>query len=92
MDGCNGFLSSRRGLCRRRKDKNIWDEFTHTEGKITDKSTGDLACDHYHKYKEDVRMMADLGLKAYRFSLSWVRIIPEGTGQINQKGIDFTII
>lgn len=71
------------------KGKNIWDEFTHTEGKITDKSTGDVACDHYHKYKEDVQMMADLGLKAYRFSLCWSRIIPDGTGQINQKGIGF---
>lgn len=71
------------------KGRNIWDEFTHTEGKITDKSTGDIACDHYHRYKEDVRLMSELGLKAYRFSIAWSRILPDGTGEINQKGIDF---
>lgn len=71
------------------KGRNIWDEFTHTEGKITDKSTGDIACDHYHRYKEDVRLMSELGLKAYRFSIAWSRILPDGTGKINQRGIDF---
>lgn len=71
------------------KGRNIWDEFTHTEGKITDKSTGDIACDHYHRYKEDVRLMSELGLKAYRFSIAWSRILPDGTGEINQRGIDF---
>lgn len=71
------------------KGRNIWDEFTHTEGKITDKSTGDIACDHYHRYKEDVKLMAELGIKAYRFSVSWSRILPDGTGEVNQKGIDF---
>ena len=70
------------------KGRNIWDEFTHTEGKITDKSTGDIACDHYHRYKEDVRLMSELGLKAYRFSIAWSRILPDGTGEINQRGID----
>ena len=52
------------------KGRNIWDEFTHTEGKIIDESTGDIACDHYHRYKEDVRLMSELGLKAYRFSIA----------------------
>lgn len=71
------------------KGPNIWDEFTHQPGKIDDKSTGDIACNHYHNYKEDVKLMAACGLKAYRFSISWSRIFPEGTGQVNQKGIDF---
>ncbi|MCQ2587122.1 MAG: GH1 family beta-glucosidase [Treponema sp.] len=71
------------------KGMNIWDEFTHQPGKISDKSTGDIACDHYHHYKEDVKMMADLGLKAYRFSISWARVIPEGTGKVNPEGIKF---
>lgn len=71
------------------KGRNIWDEFTHTDGKISDKSTGDIACDHYHRYKEDVKLMAELGIKAYRFSVSWSRILPDGTGEVNQKGIDF---
>ena len=71
------------------KGRNIWDEFTHIEGKISDSSTGDIACDHYHRYKEDVRLMAELGIKAYRFSISWSRILSDGTGEVNQKGIDF---
>lgn len=71
------------------KGANIWDDFSHRPGTIQDKSTGDVACDHYHLYKDDVKMMKDMGLKAYRFSISWSRIIPEGTGAINQKGIDF---
>lgn len=71
------------------RGRSIWDEFTHTEGKIFDKSTGDIACDHYHRYKEDVRLMAELGIKAYRFSISWSRILPDGTGAVNKKGIDF---
>lgn len=71
------------------KGPNIWDEFTHQPQKIKDNSTGDVACDHYNRYKEDVKLMADLGLKAYRFSISWARILPEGVGRINQAGIDF---
>ena len=64
------------------KGPNIWDEFTHQPGKISDNSTGDTACDHYHLYKQDVKLMAELGLKAYRFSISWSRILPEGTGRV----------
>lgn len=71
------------------KGPNIWDDFTHQPGKIEDGSTGDVACDHYHLYKNDVKMMKDMGLKAYRFSISWSRIIPQGIGSVNQKGIDF---
>jgi len=71
------------------KGKNIWDVFTHTEGKISDNSSGDIACGHYHKFKEDVKLMSELGLKAYRFSISWSRLMPDGTGKVNQAGIRF---
>ena len=56
------------------KVPSIWDVFCHEGGKISDGSDGDVACDHYHRYKEDVKLMADLGLKAYRFSIAWPRI------------------
>jgi beta-glucosidase len=66
----------------------IWRLFSHSRGRIKDRTTGDQACDHYHRYKEDVRLMKDMGLKAYRFSIAWPRIIPEA-GRINPKGLDF---
>ena len=50
---------------------------------------GDVACDHYRRYEEDVRLMRELGLNAYRFSVSWSRVLPEGTGRVNEKGLDF---
>ncbi len=71
------------------KSLSIWDVFCKTPGKVFDGHTGDTACDHYHRYQEDVDIMADLGLNAYRFSFSWPRIIPNGNGRVNQKGIDF---
>ena len=67
----------------------IWDTFARRPGAIADGSTGDVACDHYHRYPEDVRLMADLGARAYRFSVSWSRVLPTGTGAINQPGLDF---
>ena len=67
----------------------IWDTFARTPGAIADGSTGDVACDHYHRYPEDVRLMAELGARAYRFSVSWPRIQPTGTGAVNQPGLDF---
>lgn len=67
----------------------IWDTYTHTPGKIADGSTGDVACDHYHRFEEDVALMAELGVDAYRFSLSWSRIIPDGTGPVNPAGVAF---
>lgn len=67
----------------------VWDEFSHRPEAIWHQHNGDVACDHYHRYKEDVALMAELGVKAYRFSLAWPRILPEGTGPINPKGIDF---
>jgi beta-glucosidase len=67
----------------------IWDTFSHTPGKTENGDTGDVACDHYHRYAEDVQLMADLGVKHYRFSLAWPRIIPDGRGAVNAKGVDF---
>jgi beta-glucosidase len=71
------------------KGVSIWDTFAHTPGNIANGDTGDVANDHYHRYKEDVALMKDIGATAYRFSISWPRIFPEGTGQPNQKGLDF---
>jgi beta-glucosidase len=71
------------------KGPSIWDTFAHTPGKIKNGDTGDVAIDHYHRYKEDVQLMRDMGVNAYRFSISWPRIFSSGTGQPNQKGLDF---
>ena len=67
----------------------VWDVFSRTEGNVKNFHNGDYACDHYHRYKEDVKLMAELGVNAYRFSISWSRILPNGTGEVNQKGIEF---
>jgi beta-galactosidase len=67
----------------------IWDTFTHTPGTILDGSTGDVADDHYHRYAEDIALLAGLGMNAYRFSIAWPRIQPTGTGAVNQRGLDF---
>lgn len=67
----------------------VWDKFSHTPGKVAHGHTGDVACDHYHRLDQDVSMMADLGLQAYRFSISWSRVMPTGRGQLNPAGIDF---
>ena len=67
----------------------IWHRFSHTPGLTLNGDTGDVACDHYRRYESDVVLMADLGLNAYRFSISWSRVLPDGIGQVNQKGLDF---
>ncbi|MGE5594572.1 MAG: GH1 family beta-glucosidase [Hyphomicrobiales bacterium] len=67
----------------------IWDTFCHQPGRVQNGDTGDVACDHYHRYRDDVQLMADLGLQTYRFSISWSRVMPFGTGAVNQKGLDF---
>ena len=67
----------------------VWDTFSHTPGRIERGETGDVACDHYHRSAADVALMGDLGLDAYRFSIAWSRIQPDGTGAPNQKGLDF---
>ncbi|HEX7155030.1 MAG TPA: GH1 family beta-glucosidase [Thermoanaerobaculia bacterium] len=68
---------------------NIWQRFTHTPGLTVNNETGDIACDHYRRYRDDVKLMRDLGLTAYRFSIAWARILPDGTGRVNQGGLDF---
>jgi len=71
------------------KGASIWDTFSHVSGNVERGENGDVACDHYHRYRDDVATMADLGLNAYRFSVSWPRVIPGGTGASNQAGLDF---
>ncbi|MBO0958792.1 glycoside hydrolase family 1 protein [Neobacillus sp. MM2021_6] len=66
-----------------------WDQFVRIPGKTFKGTTGDVAVDHYHRFKEDVRLMAEMGLKAYRFSVSWARIFPNGRGEVNEKGVAF---
>ena len=67
----------------------IWDTFSHSPGKIVNGDTGDVACDHYHRYPEDVALMGELGLGGYRFSIAWPRIFPTGAGRPNAEGLDF---
>lgn len=71
------------------KGLNIWDVYSHEPGKIEDGTNSDVACDHYHLFKEDVNLMKSLGINAYRFSISWSRIFPEGVGKINEDGVRF---
>jgi beta-glucosidase len=71
------------------KGESIWDRFAHTPGTIKNNDTGDVAVDHYHRYREDVQLMRALGAGTYRFSISWPRIFPQGSGAPNPKGLDF---
>src|SRR3954447_12487882 len=71
------------------RGRSIWDTFAHTPGKIADRSNGDRANDHFHRYKEDVRLIKQLGVRAYRFSIAWPRVFPLGGGKANPKGLDF---
>jgi beta-glucosidase len=71
------------------KGEGIWDRFSHTPGKVQDGDTGDVACDHYHRWADDLALIKNLGLKAYRFSIAWPRILPDGRGRVNQAGLDF---
>lgn len=72
------------------RQPSIWDAFSHSAGRVLCDHTGDVATDHYHKYKEDVQLMAWLGLKAYRFSISWSRLLNPETGVVNPAGRIFT--
>ncbi|WP_368646119.1 glycoside hydrolase family 1 protein [Alkalibacterium putridalgicola] len=71
------------------KGESVWDRFVKIPGKTFKGTTGEVAVDHYHRYKEDVKLMAEQGLKAYRFSIAWSRIIPDGDGEVNEKGLEF---
>ena len=71
------------------KGWSIWDAFSHTPTKVANGDTGDVACDFYHRYKDDVKLMAEMGLKAFRFSISWPRVMPTGREKVNEKGLQF---
>jgi 6-phospho-beta-glucosidase len=71
------------------KSPSVWDNYVRIPGTTFKGTTGDIAVDHYHRYKEDVALMAEMGLKAYRFSIAWTRILPEGRGKVNQAGVQF---
>jgi beta-glucosidase len=71
------------------RGEGIWDRFSHVPGHVLGGDTGDVACDHYHRYREDVALMAEMGLGAYRFSVSWPRVMPQGVGKVNEAGLDF---
>ncbi len=71
------------------KGESIWDRFCHTPGKIDNGDVGDVSANHYQYWQDDIKLMKEIGLQAYRFSISWPRILPSGTGEVNQKGLDF---
>jgi beta-glucosidase len=71
------------------KGPSIWDTFSHTPGKVYHGETGDVACDSYHRYPEDIALLKRLGVGAYRFSVSWPRILPKGRGDANSAGLDY---
>jgi beta-glucosidase len=71
------------------RGKSIWDVFSHTPGRVKGGDTGDVACDHYHRWREDVELLASGGFSAYRFSTAWPRILPAGAGAVEQRGLDF---
>ncbi len=71
------------------KGLSIWDVYSHLPGITYRGTNGDIAADHYNRYREDVRLMAEMGLRSYRFSIAWARIFPDGTGEVNARGIDF---
>jgi len=71
------------------KGPSNWDDFAHRKGKIANNDTRDVVCDHYHHYREDVALMREIGLDAYRFPISWPRVLPNGRGAVNEPGLDF---
>ena len=71
------------------KGPSVWDEFCRKEGVIANNDTGEVACDHFHRYQEDIAIMSRLGYPAYRFSINWPRVLPSGTGHVYAGGLDF---
>ena len=69
--------------------ESIWDVFAHTKGKVKNGDNGDVAVDHYHRWQEDIALMKEIGLHAYRFSIAWPRILPQGRGAVNEAGLAF---
>jgi beta-glucosidase len=70
------------------RGRTVWDDYSHTPGKVANGDTGDVATDHYHRFKEDIQLIQDMGINSYRLSLAWSRIIPDGEGAVNRAGID----
>jgi beta-glucosidase len=70
------------------KGESIWDRFCHQDGNILNNDTGDVACDHYHRWEQDLDLLKQFDIKNYRFSIAWTRILPDGIGEINQAGVD----
>ena len=77
------------GVAEGGRGESIWDRLCRTEGNVAGGDTGDVACDHFHRYRDDVGLMRELGLRHYRFSLAWPRLQPEGSGELNSAGLDF---
>lgn len=71
------------------RGESIWDRYCAIPGNVQGGDTGDVACDHYHRFREDVALMKEMGIRAYRFSVSWPRVLPRGTGEVNEKGMAF---
>ena len=71
------------------KTPSIWDKFSHLKNKVKNNENGDVATDFYHRYTEDIKLLEKMNMNSFRFSLAWTRIIPEGTGKVNPKGVDF---
>src|SRR3984885_9836814 len=71
------------------RGRSIWDTFSHTPGKVFHDDNGDVACDQYHRYRDDAALMGSLGVGAYRFSIAWPRIQPDGSGPATHRGLDF---
>jgi len=71
------------------RGESVWDRFSHTPGRTQNGDTGDVACDHYHRYTQDLDLMQALGIQSYRFSIAWPRVVPAGSGPINPKRLDF---
>src|SRR5690606_1740210 len=71
------------------RGESIWDRFCRTPGKVAGGDHGDVACDHYARWRDDVALMRELGLRAYRFSIAWPRVLPRGRGAVNVRGLDF---
>ena len=71
------------------RGESVWDTFSHTPGRTRHGHTGDVAADHYHRWADDLDIMRDLGLMSYRFSIAWPRVLPDGAGRVNQRGLDF---
>ena len=82
-------IRSREPPSKEGRGRSVWDDYCDTPGMVEQGHTGAIACDHYHRYPEDVAIMKSMGLHAYRLSISWPRVLPDGVGAVNEAGLDF---